>query len=158
MYLKRSDTSRVATLIFVYIFQKIIYGIEKRIRESKEMYFKDAEKIDVKKLSENELIQLEKDILKEKDNFTPKGQQRAGTKRILNKISSAKFLTAYAETIKFLKSEKRIQESNRGGKRDRAGRKKKEKTVMVRCPESIKDEILALIKKYKETGKLEIGE
>ncbi|MGD6735487.1 hypothetical protein ACP5PY_03525 [Photobacterium leiognathi subsp. mandapamensis] len=43
----------------------------------------------------------------------------------MNKISSAKFLTAYAETIKFLKSEKRIQESNRGGKRDGAGRRRR---------------------------------
>lgn len=76
------------------------------------MYFKEAEKIDLKTLSESELIQLEKDILKEPNNFTPKGSQRTGTKRIINKINGAKFFTAYTESIQLLNNENRIQNSN----------------------------------------------
>ena len=124
------------------------------------MYFKEFEKakIDLKNLSIKELESLEKKILDEPENYTASKKLCAGATRATNCIKTAIGLTAYLETTQWLRNsencnEKHIQKP-KGGKRENSGRKKKEPTVMVRCPLSIKNEILALIKKYKETGKL----
>ena len=119
------------------------------------MYFKEFEKakIDLKKLSIKELEALEKQILDDPDNYTPRKKLCVGATRATNCIKTAIGLTAYLETTKWLRNSEQIQKS-KGGKREGSGRKKKEQTRMVRCPISIKNEILALIKKYKETGKL----